>query len=315
MHVVTEKLLDLLKGRGYAPGMPEDLLFARGYYDQPISRRALNELVGEVFGIDFGLWNSVTDDHGPYTPFSLWAGEEIVANVSASPMDLVVAGKRVRAVQIGTVATRPSWRGRGLIRTLMERVDEEFGELCDLMFLFASDETMEFYEQFGFRRVEEHGFTVPMSPAARKSLRHRARRLDLSDADDLRLLKGLADRRTPVSQTVGVRDHTWLLLFHAAVRYPDDLFHIRDLDVVTIHRQMGRKLFLADVIGREIPTLSHLLPYIADDGVYSLELGFVPDRMGVDGLKTEPDPDSGLFVRGELQVEGRPFRFPETSQA
>lgn len=76
----------------------------------------------EVFGFDLGAWHDKGYWDDRYVPHSLIDGEQVVANVSASLMILQINGKDVPAVQLGSVGVLPQYRGRGLARTLMERV-------------------------------------------------------------------------------------------------------------------------------------------------------------------------------------------------
>lgn len=169
----------------------------KDYYHERDSREALNALVRGVFGLDFTSWNSL-GVLGEYTPFTLFDGDRAVANVSASPMHLTVAGRQVEAIQIGTVATLPAYRRRGLIRQLIDAAHTHFGKSSEMSFLFANETVLDFYQQFGYRPVTVHRFsaaaprlTVPEVPS---------RLLDLQEADDLALLRSLADRRTAVSE-------------------------------------------------------------------------------------------------------------------
>ncbi|MDP8223336.1 MAG: GNAT family N-acetyltransferase [Candidatus Lernaella stagnicola] len=148
--------------------MTPALRFRWGYYQNPAGRLRLNEFVREVFGLDFAPWNELGYDFAEYTPFSFFADRHVAANVSASPMQLVVNGNERRAVQIGTVATRPDLRRRGLAHSLIDEAHAHWDRRCDLFFLFANESTADFYQQFGYRLVPETRFRTPnpagMSP-------------------------------------------------------------------------------------------------------------------------------------------------------
>ena len=294
--------------------MNPELQFRHGYYNDPALRAELNALVRDVFGgFDFTPWNDLGFAFEEYSPFSYFDGGRAVANVSCSPMNLVVGGERVAAVQIGTVSTQEDYRGRGLIRALITRALEQSEGTHPLAFLLANETTSDFYQRFGFRRVCEHSFTAPapdFEPA-----KVPARKLLLDHLPDLDLLTRLADRRSPVSRMLGVYDQTWLLLFHAAVTWPERLTYIEPLDVVVISIAQGSALKLIDVIGERIPSLQEIYPYVGSHKFKSIEFGFTPDLMGVDDLTSFKLDDSLFFVRGPFGIEGERFLFPQTGQA
>jgi GNAT superfamily N-acetyltransferase len=294
--------------------MKTNLQFRRGYYNDPALRAGLNTLVHEVFGgLDFTPWNDLGYAFEEYTPFSYFDGDRVVANVSASPMNLFVGGEQVAAMQIGTVATLEEFRGQGLIRSLTQRALEHWKVTHPLTFLFANETTSNFYQQFGFRRVIEHGFTAPAPSLGPPKVP--ARKLSLDHIPDRVLLRRLADWRSPVSHKLGVYDQTWLLLFHAAVAHPKHLTYIEPLDVAVISVARESTLRLIDVIGETIPPLREIYPYVGSHKINSIEFGFTPELMGVNNMVSTASDDSLFFVRGPFGIEGERFLFPLTGQA
>jgi predicted N-acetyltransferase YhbS len=291
--------------------MKHDLQFHHGYYNDPAMRLKLNALAYEVFGLDFSPWNDLGYAFEEYTPFSYLDGDRVVANVSASPINLIVEGEPVAAVQIGTVATLPEFRGQGLIRSLFKKALAHWEATHPLTFLFANESTADFYQRFGFRRATEHWFAAPVprfSPP-----KNPARRLSLRTKEHRDLLHDFADARAPVSQKLGVVNDAWLLLFHAAVAYPKHLRYIEALNVVVISTVRDSTLRLVDVIGETIPPLCEIYPYVGSSEIEAIEFGFTPDLMGVEA-QSPSAADSLFFVRGELAVEGERFLYPFTGQ-
>src|SRR5262245_58296198 len=70
--------------------------------------------------ISFRHWHEYGGWDERYVAFALAQGEQLIANVSLSRMDLVLHGRALRGWQLGAVATAPEWRGRGLQRQLLE---------------------------------------------------------------------------------------------------------------------------------------------------------------------------------------------------
>jgi len=293
---------------------PEGLVLRWAYYNDPRYRRGLNEFARQVFGgLDFAPWNRLGYEFPEYTPFSFLDGDRVVANVSASLMNLTVAGRKITAIQIGTVASLPEFRGRGLIRSLMNKAHAHWDEPRRTFFLFANETSADFYQQFGYRRIHEHEFSAKAPSFVPPAVP--ARKLDLQNTRDRELLRRLADNRAPVSKRLGVHRQSWLLMFHAAAAYPDRLLYIEPLDIALISVISGNTLRLVDVIGERIPPLEQIYPYIGSPHIETVRFMFTPDLMQTAGLLIDPDPESLLLVRGPFPIGTEPFRFPQTSQA
>ncbi|MDP8256312.1 MAG: GNAT family N-acetyltransferase [Candidatus Alcyoniella australis] len=304
-----EKCLSLPRER-----LAGELELRCGYYNQPRGRACLNAFAARAFpGFDFSPWNALGYEFDEYRPYSYFLDDQIVANVSASTMNLVVDGAAVEALQIGTVATIEPLRRRGLIRSLFSEVFADHPAPQGLMMLFANQTSAGFYQQFGFRRVTEHAFQAPapkFSPPMQS-----ARTLDLKSVADRDLLRDLAQQRAPVSRVLGVQCQSWLLMFHAPVVYPTCLHYIEPLKVVAISTIQGRTLRLIDVIGTEVPSLDAIYPFIGGPQVETVDFEFTPDLMGVENLQVTPLDDSLALVRGPFPIEHEPFGFPATSEA
>ncbi len=292
----------------------KDLEFRQAYYHEPEARQALNSFVSDIFGgLDFSPWNDLGYAFTEYTPFSFFKQNRVVANVSASPMNLIVANKPVNAIQIGTVATLPNYRKQGLIKTLMKKAHQHRRDTHELFFLFANPSAFDFYQQFGYRNLPQYTFESAAPPFTVSP--EKAAKLDLMNFHDRELLNGLAVSRTSVSSLVGVQRQSWLLMFHASVAYPNDLYFIESLGVAIIFRTSGNTLRLIDVIGETIPPITKLFPFIGGPGVKKIIYDFTPDLMDAPDLLVKRETQSELFVQGFFPMDDRPFVFPLTSQA
>lgn len=273
----------------------------------------LDDLVREVFGLDFAPWRALGFDFPEYTPFTREEGGCAVANVSASPMQLTVGGQDVTAVQVGTVCAAPSHRGRGLVRSLMERAHAHHEGRCAFFYLFANASVPAFYQRFGYRPLPQHRFSCPAPPF--RATGGRARRLSVVNRDDLLRMRRTADERAPVSLRLGVRAQAWIWLFHARLLHADHLAWLEPLDVIAVSRRDRGTLHLYDLVGPEVPTLAEVYPYLGDPTCREVRFHFTPDRLRVPGLVASPAEDLPVFVRGELPDPGGPFLFPATAEA
>lgn len=125
----------------------------------------LNKLVSESFGYeephsffeDFPIWGSDRVKH-----FGIFFDATLIAHVGVRFCEMKVPNEKpVSVAMVGAVATRESFRGKGLSSKLLEEVCR-FSEKnnCDWTILWGSEH--DFYKKFGF---ELHGeqLQVPLS--------------------------------------------------------------------------------------------------------------------------------------------------------
>lgn len=275
--------------------------------DDPKKRDAFNALTREVFGFDFehyardGYWNA------RFRPHVLFDGGRAVANISVNPLPFTVDGREQLYVQLGTVMTAPSHRGRGLSRYLMEQVLREWEERCDMVYLFANDTVLDFYPRFGFSPVTETRFLFPCGEGGSSPLKP----LRMDDSADRDRLYALAREGNPYAD-VRARDAADIAMFYLTSIYRDAVYELPELGTAVILRREGDHLLLIDAYGPGTTPLPALLRRLPTDGARSIELGFSPaDKAGFTASPLT-DGDETLFIRAKRSslYPDRPRRFP-----
>ena len=143
-----------------------DYTLVKQVRDNAPLRESFFALARRVFGLSFEEWHRAgwwTDRYVPYT--MVYRDGSAAANVSANridAMEFLRFGERKRYVQLGTVMTAPAHRGKGLARSLMEAVLDDWGRTCDGVYLYANGTVLEFYPKFGFVPAREHVCTLPL---------------------------------------------------------------------------------------------------------------------------------------------------------
>ena len=162
----------------------------------PRERTAICRLLLDIFDVDISPIEELGLADPTYRAFSyLDETGSCVANAATFTLPLVIGGKRVDAMGIQSVATRPAWRRRGLSHDLLRRALQWCDSNARLTFLMTA--IPGFYEPMGFRIVPQFAY-VGRAPAA-SPVRHGCRRLDLNAGEDRRLLARVLRHRIPVS--------------------------------------------------------------------------------------------------------------------
>lgn len=272
----------------------QELQFIKDYRNNEPLRTSFIGLAAGTFGLELEGWYQEGFWDERYIPFSYAAGEQIIANVSVNLLDLIIDGRRQKAIQLGTVMTHPDYRQKGLSRALMDKVLEEYSGSCDFMYLFANDTVLDFYPKFGFGPAEEHLFTAsyqPQSPEKQSVVR----KLSGSRAEDLAFVYTFAALRQPVSQLFGTDCTQGLLMFYCLNVFSEHIYYLEDEDVISICQQENNQLHIYDIISRAEVDIHSILSRLAGSGTESIVFHFTPDYSGIEFEATPYH--SGLFVK------------------
>ena len=248
------------------------------YKDNPELRASFAALAKETFGIDFEKWHAAGGWNEDYIPYSYSSVERIIANVSVSTMELLMEGKKQKAVQIGTVMTEPSHRGKGLAGSLLLHVLKEYEYTCDFFFLAADEKAVPLYTRWGFRPVKHK----------RESL--------------------------PLRSKVAALGEEHILSFYYVHGF-DQCIHRLSEDLLVLMEMEGADLHLYDVFSTRAYRLETLLERIIPEHAERIICHF--DPLGnLKGLSLEEDADAGWMIRSSASLSlPDAFTFPDISKA
>lgn len=236
----------------------EDLKFISNYKHDKTLRQSFNQLASLTFGIDFERWYSLNLWKGEYRCYSFAHNNQVVSNVSASRLDLLINNSHCTAVQIGTVMTHPDYRKKGLAKKLLNTVIEEYKNKSDIIYLFPEDDAMDLYNKFGFTPANDYIFSIDadFSPEVSDS-----RCLSITDSNDLKLIKSLNSKRV----LSGIFDtiESNILIWYCTYAFRDYIHYFPDRDIIIIYKREGENLHIFDIISCSETALSDLLPAIS----------------------------------------------------
>lgn len=252
-----------------------------------------------------GFWT------GWYKPFAIMESGKIISNVSAALMDVIIQGKKYRAVQLGAVGTIPESRGRGLSRFLMEYVLERFGGEAELFFLFANDSVLEFYPKFGFKPVPEKLCQLDSNI---KVGNYSARKLILQNFNDYNLLLGLINERMSITDTFGAANYGAITMWHILNNYRNSLYYLSGEDALIIKKEKKNEMHIRDIICRKpFDVLPALYKLIESETIERIYFYFPPDNLKYP-YNIAGNYNSYLFVKGSIEPGGELIKFPETAK-
>jgi len=257
-----------------------------------------------VFSFDLSSWRDRGFWQDKYIPHSLILDNEIIANISASIMNLQINGVTIKAVQLGSVGVLPKFRGLGLARILMEKVLEEYSEYS-LIFLFASDDVAEFYKKFGFIRVDEG---IPYINVAENTVFNKPAKLTLESENINKLL----NTHTQYSSIIDSRGNPNIYWFHLLYNFKNDIYYIQEKDILFIARYRNRVVDLYDVMSVDKTNFEEIKNHILKEDVNRVNFHFTPDWLDVN-YHVQPRKDKAIYIYGDLEADMFSAKFPKTS--
>lgn len=274
--------------------------FVRDYRDDESLRKSFSRLAKKTFGIDFERWYDCRGWNSHFIPYSYRWGNEIIANVSVNTMELVISGKKHRAIQIGTVMTDPEHRGKGLASGLMKRVMEDFGDSNDLFFLAADEAAVPLYERFGFHKIGAKRFVIDT-----ELYRHTENLIEKADMS-LKTLLELKGKAVPVSETLSAVSDEHILAFYYVHGFSESIYKVSS-DTCVIFEMEEDVLHLYDVLSRKEYSLEKIIEAITPENVKSVVCHFTPP-LETAGLHILDETDGGWMIRSDKETV-----FPEIS--
>ena len=287
--------------------------FVTDYRNDPQLRQGLNKLAQSIFGFSFENWYQGGYWGEQYIPYSLLDNGELIANVSASKMEFLLEDQKLSAIQIGTVMTAESHRGRGLSRFLTEHLVREWKEKADFIYLFANSSVLDFYPKFSFEKMDEYQHFKLLN--GNQNPAGGIRKLNMDDSSDVEVLLRAIRNAVPIAR-ISMLQNEALIMFYCQSFMKNDIYLLPNKQAVVIASFEGDTLYLNDIFSPEAVSLHEFIDHVANQGIRKVVLGFSPKNdSGFE--KCQLEPDDTLFVFKEQAANFREWqlRFPVLSHA
>lgn len=262
------------------------------YRDDPALRASFNRLAEATFGLNLENWyqNGFWGDN--YDPYSVVVDGEVVANVSLNRTDMVIHGERKRLYQLGTVMTKPEYRNRGYIRTIMEEIQKDTLD-ADGVYLFGNDSVLDFYPKFGFTPGREHICTKSVSQSGPCTMV----KIPMDGPEDWKNLQRAIACDNFLS-ACKMADNPGLIFFYVSQFMQDCVYYDENLDAWAIAELEDGNLFIHNVFSPEHISLDQVIGAFGG-GVTQVTLGFTPADTGGYDMTVLKEEDCTFFTKGE----------------
>ncbi|MGN0536955.1 MAG: GNAT family N-acetyltransferase [Acutalibacteraceae bacterium] len=280
----------------------------KNYRKNDTLRHSLNRLATETFGLSFESWYQNGFWNDKYIPYSMVENDEVIANVSANIIDILHNGQIRSFIQLGTVMTAETYRNKGLIRQIMNEIEQDFKDKTDRFFLFAGRDVLEFYPKFGFVKDREYQYSKAVNITQSQTVQP----LSMNCMEKWKQL----EKAIQTNQFHGQFDminNSDLIMFYITNFMQDSVYYDRKNDAYIIAEIENGCLFIHNIFANTAVTLEEEIQAFGSD-IKRVVLGFTPketDGYTVNELKIE---DTNLFVRG-FNLDNQKVMFPTLSHA
>lgn len=291
-----------INGRKYA--------FVKNYRENEKLRKEYNKLTEKTYGFDFEAWYQEGYWGERHIPYTLFDGESAVSNVSVNKIKFSVLGEEKEYIQLGTVMTDKAHKKQGLSSYLIKRAIEDTKSECDLIYLFANKNVLDFYPKFGFRETKEYNYFKDINYVKTEA---QIKKLDMNDIESKKFLYEKAKNSLSVSK-VSMVNNSELIMFYCTSFMKNFVYYIENLDAVVIAEYDGNILHIYDIFsGRKIE-LRNIINIMSLAETEKAVLGFTPDEEGFQN-SMQNDRDNVLFVynREKVIFDYNRLKFPELS--
>lgn len=291
----------------------KEYTFIKDYKENTLLRKSFNALTKKTYGFDFEQWYQDGYWGNWYVPYSLLDGENIVANVSISIIDFLVLGESKSYVQLGTVMTDKEYRNHGLSRYLMEKVIEEWKDKCHMLYLFANDSVLNFYPRFGFTAAKEYQYSKIVTNDNENIA---AEKLDMSLVSNRELVVEKINCSVPIAK-LSMLKNPGLIMFYCTSFMMDNVYYLREKDVIVIAELDGDTLYLQDIFSSSEANIDDIIKSLTNKEVKKVVLGFTPNDSGSYCVNLLKEEGTTLFVMKDKEdlFKNNKLVFPILSHA
>lgn len=243
------------------------------------------------------------------TPFIIEEKGEIIAHAGVLPITLMLNGKKHHTAAIHAVCVKPTYRGKGYFKQLMQEVMQYTKNTFDSSILFTTKPYL--YKSYPYTAMlPEYDFIVSENIRS-KAENADLRILNLDNTDDLNLIHHLLSTRIPLSNQFSVMGKNANTLFvfntmHGSLYYSDKL------NAIIVFETINNTLYIKEIISQkshQLVDIIRLIPNTFDKVI----LQFCPDNFleEKDYTPIMACPENCMMVSETFSFEGKYFRYPE----
>lgn len=266
----------------------------KNYKDNNKLRYSFNELAKKTFCLDFEDWYQNGYWRENYIPYSVVQNENIIANVSVNITDMLWNGIKRNIIQLGTVMTEESFRTQGLIRRLMEEIENDYGQKVDGIYLFSNDSVLDVYPKFGYRKALEYQYSKQMTIDKPQTVLQ----VPMNDKKAWNLLENAINKNKSHGQFDMINNNE-LYMFYVTKFMQENVYYDEITNTYVIAEIEKDELILHNVFSNSDVELDAVIQAFGNS-IRKVILGFVPNNKSGYTITELHEENTTLFVKGNV---------------
>lgn len=273
--------------------MVKNYKFVKAYQEMEGIRKSFNRLAQSTFHLDFEDWYQNGYWKDKYIPYSFLDGDQVIANVSVSPMKFLHNGEVRNYIQLGTVMTSKSYRNQGLIRKLIHEIESDYRGKADGYFLFANDQVLDFYTKFGYVRAKEFVGSKEMKIHTEMT----AEKVSMKNRGDRKHFEKLIESSS-MQGSLWMLENMELIMFYATGFLSENVYAVKSQNAYVIAELHKGALQLYQIFSAQKVDIDKIAAAFGKD-VKKVVLGFSPFDTDCFAFEELGEEDTTLFVKGD----------------
>jgi hypothetical protein len=195
----------------------------------------------------------------------------------------------------------------------MEKVIKEWKDKCDMLYLFANDSVLNFYPKFGFTTVNEYQCSNTIKNDNEIIV---AEKLDMSLDYSRELVVEKINNSIPMSKLTMLKN-TGLVMFYCTSFMSDNVYYLREQDVIVIAELEGDKLYLQDIFSPSEVDVDNIIKALTNKEVKTVIFGFTPNDVSSRCMNLMKEDNTTLYVMKDKEdlFQNNKLMFPVLSHA
>lgn len=266
----------------------------KGYQKNDELRQSFNKLAMEIFNLGFEDWYQNGFWGENYIPYSIVLEGKVIANVSVSITDMVFKGKKMHFIQLGTVMTKKEYRNKGLIREIINQIEEDYKGKVDGIYLFANDTVLDFYPKFGFEKAQEYQYSMDVENNGDCKLEQ----ILMSNNDDWARILNTIEKNV-FRGKFDMIDNNELIMFYVTKFMQECVYYHQETDTFIIAEIKNENMYVHNIFSSTLNNLDMIIPLFGRN-IKGVTFGFTPVGSEKYNVKELIEKDTTFFMKGDF---------------
>lgn len=283
--------------------------YVSDYKNQNELRLSFNNSTQKIFGINFENWYQKGFWNESYICHSFVSSGQIISNVSISKMQLLINGKVIKAIQVGTVFTHPEFRMNGLSKKLMNIVKEIYEKDYEIFYLFPNESVMKFYPKFGYSLTYDLLYSFKVNELKRANV-NGCRKINIDDKNDLNKLQEIISSRLPRSNRFDCINSSSIFMWYCFNVFTDMVYILEPENFLVIFEEKENFIHLYDIVVNRPVNLHDIINRIKTGSNKEIIFYFTPSFKDLDEKEFSVSKNEDVFIMPFGSLPERSFAHP-----